>query len=51
MSDSAVLMSAGRLFHHCCAETEKGCDFADRPLLALSGGGTRRPAEAVERRD
>ena len=39
------------LVHHLGAKTEKSCDFADRPLLALSDGGTRRPAEVVERRD
>ena len=33
------------------SQKEKSCDFADRPLLVLSDGGTRRPAEVVERRD
>ena len=33
------------------SQTEKSCDFADRPLLALSDGGTRCPAEVVEERD
>ena len=28
------------LVHHCGPKTEKSCDFADRPLLALSDGGT-----------
>ena len=32
-------------------QIEKNCDFADRPLLALSDGGSSRPAEVVERRD
>ena len=50
-SDSAVLTSAGSSFHHCGPRTEKSCDFADRPLLALSDGGTRRPAGVVEWRD
>ena len=31
--------------------TEKSYDFADRPSFALRDGGTRRPAEVVERRD
>ena len=35
----------------CGPESEKSCDFADRPLLALSDGGSSRPAEVVERRD
>ena len=47
MSDSAVLTSAGSSFHHGGAKTEKSCDFDDQPLLALSEGGTRRPAEVV----
>ena len=51
MSDSAVLTSAGSSFHHCGPKIEKSCDLADRPLVALSDGGTRRPAEVVERRD
>ena len=51
MSDSAVLTSAGSSFLHCGPKTEKSCDFADGPLLALSDGGTRRPAEVAERRD
>ena len=50
LSDSAVLTSAGSSFH-CGPRIEKSCDFADRPLVALSDGGTRRPAEVVERRD
>ena len=49
MSDSSVLTSAGSSFHHCGAKTEKSCDFDDQPLLALSDGGNRRPAEVVER--
>ena len=49
MSDSAVLTSAGSSFHHCGAKTEKRCHFDDRRLLALNDGGTRRPAEVVER--
>ena len=51
LSDSAVLRTAGSSFHHWGPKTEKSWDFADRPLLALSDGGTRRPAEVVERRD
>ena len=43
--DSVVLTSAGSLFHHCGVKTGKSCDFDDRPLLAVSDGGTRRPAE------
>ena len=43
--------SAGSPFHHWRPKTEKSCAFADGPLLALSDGGTRRPAEVVERRD
>ena len=38
--DSAVLRTAGSSFHHWGPKTEKSCDFADRPLLALSDGGT-----------
>ena len=45
MSDSVVLTPAGCWFHH---RMEKSCDFPDRPLLALCGGGTRRPVEIVE---
>ena len=31
---------------------EESCNpLADRPLVALSDGGSRRPAEKVERRD
>ena len=44
MSDSAVLTSAGSSFHHCGPKIEKSCDLADQPLVALSDGGTRRPA-------
>ena len=63
MIDSAVLTSAGRLFHHSGAKTENSCDLAVRPLLALRDGGTshclesdpscyREPVEVVkERRD
>ena len=40
-----VLTSAGSSFFHCCAKTEKRCDFDDQLLLGLSNGGTRRPAE------
>ena len=47
MRDSAILTSAGSSFHHCGPKTEKSCDSDDRPLLALSVGGTRRPAEVV----
>ena len=46
--DSAVLTSAGSLFHHSGAKTEKSSDFAVRPLLALSDGDTSRPAEVLE---
>ena len=43
---------SGEWFHNCGPKTtEKSCDFADRPLLALSDGATRRPAEVVERRE
>ena len=49
VSVSAVLTSAGSSFHHCGAKTEKSCEFDLQPLLALSDGGTRRPAEVVER--
>ena len=38
-------------FHHCGPKIEKSCGLADGPLVALSDGGTRRPAEVVERRD
>ena len=44
LRDSAALTSAGSTFHHCGANAEKSCDFEDGPLLALSDGGTRRPA-------
>ena len=47
MIDSADLMSAGRSFHHSGAKTEKSCDLAVRPLLALRDGGTGWPAEVV----
>ena len=43
--DSAVLTSAGRSFYHSGAKTEKSCDLAVQPLLALRDGGTSRPAE------
>ncbi|KAK0140648.1 Melanopsin-B [Merluccius polli] len=46
--DSAVLTSAGSLFHHSGAKTEKSCDLAVRPLLALKDGGTSRRAEAMD---
>ena len=45
--DSVVLTSAGSSFHHCDAKIEKSCDFADRLLLALNDGRTRRPTEVV----
>ena len=45
MSDSAVLTSAGSSFHHSGAKTENSCDFAVRPLLALSDGGSSRGLE------
>ena len=45
--DSAVLTSAGRSFHHSGAKTEKSCDLAVRPLLALRDGGTSRRAGVV----
>ena len=32
-------------------KTKKSFNFAERPLIALSDSGTRRPAEVVERRD
>ncbi|KAK0146345.1 hypothetical protein N1851_014339 [Merluccius polli] len=48
--DSAVLASAGRLFHHSGAKTEKSCDLAVRPLLALRDGGTGRSDEVVAQR-
>ena len=32
-------------------QTEKSCDFTDRPLFSLRDGGTRRPAEVVEQND
>ena len=51
MSDSAVLTSAGSSFHHCGPRTEKSCDLADGPLVDLSDGGARHPAEIAERRD
>ena len=51
MSDSAVLRTVGSAFHHWGPKTDKSCDFADRPLLALSDGGSSRPAEVVERKD
>ena len=51
MSDSVVLTLAGSSFRHSGPKIEKSCDFADRPLVALSDGGTRWPAEVVERRE
>ena len=50
MIDSADLMSAGSSFHHSGAKTEKSCDLAVRPLLALRDGGTSQWAEVVARR-
>ena len=50
MTNSAALTSAGRSFHHSGAKTEKSCDLAVGPLLALRDGGTSRPAEVVMRR-
>ena len=50
MIDSAVLTSAGRSIHHSGAKTEKSCDLAVRPLLALRDGGTSSPAKVVGRR-
>ena len=44
MIDSAVLTSVGRSFQLSGAKTEKSCDLAVRPLLALRDGGTSRPA-------
>ena len=51
VSDSPVLTSAGSSFNHCGPKIEKSCDLGDRPLLAVSDGGTRRPAEVVDWRD
>ena len=45
MSDSVVLTSVGSSFHHCGPKIEKSCYLADQPLLALSDGGTRCPAD------
>ena len=36
-----VLTSAGRSFHHSGAKTEKSCDLAVGPLLALRDGASR----------
>jgi len=48
VNNSAILTSAGSLFHHCSARTEKSWDLAERCLPVLSEGRTSGLAKVVE---